>query len=432
MKRLLCVVSMLVLVALTGCSYKNDQEPSVPFEITGNFAWYEQQMQEDGSSVILITIDCNGEYTTVEYTASVPDIDKMTVDFIVTLTGDIVGDVYHGTGISVDYLPLYYELGYDGYDLMSNTYDDYTFQSLLAKTYFSYVRRSGGREYMSSSKASHYIDQDEKASYHNVVKTIKDESGKEQSYSESTYTDKVTGELFTLINYGTWSCDEADNTEPVTFAVSRDYLTVESFDRLQGSLRVAGTLKGVPAGSYLEYLMVDTLGDMYESVGNTQITFDAHFDEETRNVEYIEYVILLDDFTYNGSVYTITELRMELNGMAFGNTDVVEIPSYVRVPIEEEPVEQEEEITVVTCAMVLGVEQEDITDEYVLTVIGDVYSEDGIASICDVDLVVSNARLIISTWTVEDLNSDLSTCDTELRIAAEKIVYYISGVPMAY
>ena len=118
--------------------------------------------------------------------------------------------------------------------------------------------------------------------------------------------------------------------------------------------------------------------------------------------------------------------------MAFGNIDVVEIPSYVRVPVEEEVEEQEEEITVVTCAMVLGVEQEDITDEYVLSIIGDVYSDEDITSTCAVDLVVSNARLIISTWEVESLNSDLSAYDIELRVAAERIAAYISGVPMAY
>lgn len=411
-------VMIMSLLLLSSCG--EDEVPAEPFEFIGYFVDYNEVSTEDGSISKIMTIDCDGVYTDIHITGEVAGISEYTSEYRLSVSGNKKDDVYFGDLVSVIEVPLYIELGYSGEDLLSNNMEQYTFRSVLTQIDASFIREQRGRKYNFGVSASYYLSQDEKATYYNLVRTDNKEDGSSVSSSISVYADRLSGDWYRLVNYGAWEKNTGYTGELFTIALSS--VNVDVFERTGTELVVSGSVSSLSDNPYLEYVVRETLGDLY--IENPEVSFTAKFKESNKELVYIEFVISYENpITIDGSNYTAQEVKVVMNGIDFNNEKSVVIPGHVTNVTPTEDIEQSVVPELVPlCSSHFGVSAEDLTVDFVVSVIGDISQNDEIIAAYNYDDVLAAAINILSSWTYEQVMvADAGSLSAEEMVAVEAI-----------
>lgn len=423
MKKLFYVLGVLTLiVSLSGCGKDKPKETN-QVSYSGVFVSY--QTIEDK---YYVNIDIDGIPQTIQLSDETVIDQTIAAGYEVTVYGEqyVDGSGELATSIVVDKVPLDVELGYDGGFLMSKE-SDTMYQSLLAKVSYDYTISNNGRTTTGSENESYYIDQDEKAIYINIVGN--DVMGSANvAWSSMEYIDRLTGDDFYLYNYGSWLRRTADNTEKITFAVPEDSVIVEEFYREGSNLVVIGGCS-IVSGTYLDYLLIQTVGEVYKN-SNASVSFVAKFDEVSSSLFYAEYLISFPEtLSSDDGVVTVNNLSVVLTGVDFNNSDSVVIPDYVRNFVAEREETSDEVLEDVKLYQsVFGVSAEEVTTDWVVQILGNPYENQDLISVCNPDDVVAAGADIILNYNMDQLvslmNSDNKTI--EQQFALNEISYFLT------
>lgn len=420
MKKLFYALGVLTLIVnLSGCG---EDKPKETNQVSYSGVFVSYQTIEDK---YYVNIDIDGIPQTIQLVDETVIDQTIAAGYEVTVYGEQYtdGSGELATSIVVDKVPLDIELGYGGGFLMSRE-SDTMYQSLLAKVSYDYTISNNGRTTTGSENESYYIDQDEKVIYINIVGN--DVVGTASvAWSSMEYIDRLTGDDFYLYNYGSWLHRTADNTEKITFAVPEDSVIVEEFYREGSNLVVTGNCS-VVSGTYLDYLLTQTVGEPYKS-SNATVSFVAKFDEASSALFYAEYsVAFTETLSSDDGVITVNNLSVVLTGVDFNNSDSVTIPDYVRNFVEVEVSDEEPEV-IKLYQSVFGVSAEEVTMDWVVQILDNPYENQDLISVCNPDDVVAVGADIILNYNMDQLvslmNSESKTI--EQQFVLDEISYFL-------
>lgn len=432
MKKIILLV--LTVLLLTGCGKEQEQE-TTPFTISGV---YDSSISYEESVSVNLSND-SGFYE-ISFPIGTVDIDQLQPGYEITVSGttalpdeENLQQVYNGEVLTIDNIPLELQLGYDGYDLMSQDYD-YTFSSLLAKVEYSYTRSNSGRVYSGASTVSRYTDQDENAIYFQVTSDYTNEDGTKSSSSSMGYINRHTGDMYSIQNYGEWEQGRADNTELVTFSIAKECLSVDEFSLLGDTLSVSGTLTAIPTNSYLSTLIDETIGELSEDA-LPRVSFVGKFNQVDKTVKYMEYTVTFDESLHgDDGDYTVDNLNITLSGIVFDNTQEVVIPSYamgVQVEPEapEEPTVSPIEEVIFLCTSHFGLDVGQVTFEYVDSIIPEQYADEATMAECAREGVVNKVIEYLTTMSYEQFISEVvdESWDTSKVCARSVLLNILEG-----
>lgn len=411
-------VTMFVLVlVLTGCSLQ--KEPDVQteqFSKSGVFQYCEST--ETGR---VVSLDCDGELVSINAPVEMNDFDSIQTGYIVTVSGlyDVTNGVYSAESVTIDSVPLEIQLGFDGYDLMCQEYD-YNFSSLLTQVKYTQTRKYGGREYRSIINTSSYIDQDENASYVNVIQNIITEDGVDQNHSILEYIDKREGSKYTLLDYGTWEKEEAADTSKISYTMDRDSISVNSFYEEGSSYVVEGVCNSVPKASYLDTVVTDTIGAL-NLPEDTVTSFVGKFDKETKLVKYIVFNITSEVSigTDNGAIH-IDKFDISMNSIKFDNVSEVKVPDHLS-QYGNPPIPTEEPVPVTVAEALLGITPYQVTYDYIVSILPEQYNVEGVFGETSYESVIESVMDILLNEESFYYTVDVSQLPVEQQLAMRVI-----------
>ena len=395
MKKLFNTIAVLALLLLVGCAKKEEEPVTEPFSYSGVFEYYQQT--ESGCEV---TISTESGLVTIPYEILIPEIEQVVPGYELTLSGDYYPEemLYKGTLFTVDNIPLEIQLGYAGEDLMSQTYDS-LFQSLLAQVDYASTYSEGGRQTQHHDKVSYYIDQDESASYTNLVgqTTVGTVTS---NWSSMEYIDRDTLDRYYIYNYGNWTHSKVDSAPFITFSLPTQDFTVDSFE-LDGDRVVVSGTASPTQGTYLSYLLAQTFEGIDDYAGNVNISYIAKFSQDDRAIKYAEYTVTADEPLKAGdTLVNIDSLVITLSGIDFNDVKSVSIPNHVIAYAPEEASEAVSPSDMKFYESVLGIELEDVTEDWVINILGNPYEVTPAG--CDPDETVRVATDIILNYSADE------------------------------
>ena len=395
MKRLFSTFAVFILLMLAGCGQKEVEPVTEPFSYSGIFEYYEQT--ETGCNV---TISTEQGLITIPYDVVIPDIEKVVPGYELTLSGDYYPEemLYKGELFTVDNIPLEIQLGYTGEDLMSQQYNA-LYQSLLAQVDYSSIHNDGGRLTKYSSKLSYYIDQDESASYTNIVgqTSISEVSS---SWSSMEYINRKTLDRYYIYNYGSWSHSRVDSAPFITFSLPVQDFTVDSYT-LEGDRVVVSGTATPTKDTYLSYLLSKTFDGISDYEDRIAVTYTAKFSQADRSLKYAEYSVTSEEpLNMDGVNVNIDGLTITLSGIDFNDTKSVVIPDHVLAYAPEEVGEVVEASDIKLYESMLGMTAEEITPEFLSEFLGDPYET--VPAGCDPDIIIQVATNIVMNMNMEE------------------------------
>ncbi len=423
MKKLFSVLSLLFVVLLVGCSSEEKEKETVPVSYEGEFISYSSS-----EGVNYITIDNSGIPVTIMMSPDMVMDENILPGYIVSVSvlQYVDGTGEFATGISTLEVPLEVELGFTGDVLMSQEYD-VMYQSLLAQVDYEYLKKVSGR--LSSGKIydSYYIDEDENVIYINIIGRVSIDDV-ETSWSSMEYIDRLSGDRYYLYNYGDWTHSTTDETSKITFSVPAESVIVDEFYREGANLVVKGSCSVVD-GSYISYLLGQVLSGLKYEVSDYSVTFTAKFDEQTKQLFYAEYNVVFngDVSDEEGGSVTVNKLSISLSGVDFNNTDTVSIPDYVKSWAPEESSAPVESGDVKLYQSLFGMAAEDVTDEWLSSMLNNPYENESITSVCNPDDVIAAARDIVLNYNLNQF-MELSASDqmtVEQQFAVSALSYFL-------
>lgn len=435
MKRILCIISILTLLALSACTGFNreDEEVPIPFSYTGTL----QEIISDDIGCT-ITIETDGILTAVKMDDSYVFDPSLSAGMIVTISGESTESTGElGNTVTVNSVPLDIEIGYDAPAILGFE-DQHLYQSIQSYIELSYETIENGRIIEHSINNSYLVQQDEDTIYKNVVGTTI-LSGVTTNWSELEYIDVQTKDHYKLSNYTSWVHDSVSDSETLRLKLSMDpsCVTIDEFKHEGSSIVINGTCE-VTSGHYLEILLDKVFPNKsYNSVNRT-INFTSKYDYNTLDFQYADFVFNFDESveTADGSS-SIDNCRITISNVDSNNTGDVSIPDYVikgEVPNQQvtsgdgsetvdpsSPISDEPFTSNKLCFILFGLTEDETTLEYIAANIAPNSSES----------VQHALQAMLTQYDLVELTKardNMSTVSADQAEAIRLLLYYAEGM----
>lgn len=337
----------------------------------------------------------------VEFPKETTKEDKTFLSVYGTINGELVPDVtvecnvmhsefkneYRAKDVTVTFIPLHVQVGFNGYDLMKAVHED-VYQVVHVDVDMTMNAHKDVRDYPYTYSVMQTIEKDENI-YHDTITKHQGVDGWEDIVTSIKFYDIADKISYVNDNYAKWFKSDGEINTAIEIAQEDTDIEVTDFTLEGGRFYVKGTSKGFKQDNLINRTLKKFIEDIGGDLKNLSYKFYAAFDEETKQCILISY-----DVVYEGKAkaddyeLTVQEGSIQINGIEYNGDDTVEIPEHVislaryigeeeetevstetSTEVETEPVPEREPDGLV-CDVMLGIWKEDVNEESITAALG--------------------------------------------------------------